>query len=56
MTKHNSNSSLKFFRGALALLVLGVASLGVSGANTNNIDYSKFELDSPVSDMLWCGS
>jgi len=50
ITKHN------FFRGALSLLLFGVSILGVNGANTNNIDYSKFELDSPVSDMLWCGS
>ena len=54
MTKHNSSS--RFLRGALALLFIGIASVSVRGANTDNIDYSKFELDSPVSDMLWCGS
>lgn len=39
------------------LLLCGLASLAAltMAANTDNIDYSKFELDGPVGDMMWCG-
>jgi hypothetical protein len=28
----------------------------VAGANTDQIDYNRYDLDAPVNDMLWCGS
>jgi photosystem II stability/assembly factor-like uncharacterized protein len=24
--------------------------------NTNMIDYNKYEMDSPIHDMMWCGT
>jgi photosystem II stability/assembly factor-like uncharacterized protein len=45
----------KKLSSSLALLAAALLLSGVSAANTDNVDYSKFELDSPVSDMMWCG-
>lgn len=28
----------------------------VSGANTDQIDYNRYDLDAPVADMMWCGT
>ena len=36
--------------------LLSVCSM-VSGApNTNMIDYNKYEMDAPITDMMWCGT
>ena len=37
------------------LFLLGLLALG-HAANTDLIDYSKFDLDGLVSDMMWCGA
>jgi photosystem II stability/assembly factor-like uncharacterized protein len=37
---------------AVASLLLGVCT---SAANIDQIDYNKYELDSAVGDMMWCG-
>lgn len=28
----------------------------VSAANTDQIDYNRYDLDAPVNDMMWCGT
>jgi hypothetical protein len=28
---------------------------GVRGTNTDEVDFNKYELDSAVGDMMWCG-
>ena len=37
---------------SLLILLVGVCI----GANTDQIDYNKYELDSMVNDMMWCGN
>ena len=37
---------------AVAALLVGLCT---SAANTDQIDYNKYELDSGVGDMMWCG-
>lgn len=39
--------------GVGALLLLAALT---SAANTDQIDYNKYELDSMVNDMMWCGA
>jgi hypothetical protein len=43
------------------LLVMGLTLVALMGhtayaANTDQIDYNKYELDSQISDMMWCGN
>ncbi len=39
-----------------AALVASAASIVVRAANTNMIDYNKYEMDAPIADMMWCGT
>lgn len=38
--------------GAVAAMLLTTLT---TAANTDQIDYNKYELDAPVHDMMWCG-
>ena len=41
---------------AIGLTLVAFLGQTAQAANTDQIDYNKYELDSPVSDMLWCGN
>ena len=41
---------------ALGVLALTMLLGQSSAANTDMIDYNKYEIDSNVNDMMWCGS
>lgn len=41
---------------AIGLTLVAFLGKTAHAANTDQIDYNKYELDSPVSDMLWCGN
>ena len=40
----------------LVLVSLALLSSLTGAANTNQIDYNKYEMDSEVKDILWCGT
>jgi Ni/Co efflux regulator RcnB len=35
---------------------MAVAAVVLGAPNTDNIDYNRYDLDTPVSDMMWCGT
>jgi photosystem II stability/assembly factor-like uncharacterized protein len=39
-----------------AALIATAASIVMGAPNTNMIDYNKYEMDAPISDMMWCGT
>ena len=36
------------------VLLLGVSSV-IAGSSSDSVDYHKYEMDSPIRDILWCG-
>ena len=53
-----TNLSYKNMKLILTGMVLLASTLMLGGrtANTYQIDYSKYDLDGMVSDMMWCGA
>ena len=41
---------------AALLLISPTAMGGVEAANTDKVNFQIFEIDSPLSDILWCGN
>ncbi len=41
---------------AIGLSILAFMGQPANSANTDQIDYNKYELDSQINDMMWCGS
>lgn len=52
-TRRRGTTPLLGSLGAAALLSLLLT--GSAAANTDQVDFNKYELDSEVSDMMWCG-
>ena len=54
---HMTTSKTYFKR---ATYLMGIAALLTSQlgqtANTDQIDYNRYDLDGPVQDMMWCGT
>jgi len=39
----------------LLLLSIAAAPALINGANIDAVDFNKYDLDSPVKDLMWCG-
>lgn len=47
--------SLKSAKTLLLLISIGLLSKSALSANTDRVDYNKYEMDALVKDIMWCG-